>query len=295
MELTPKQRMSAKIAEVVRIGKEKFGLDLGKVDILYNLRGRAAGMAQYRKSGNVEHFSIRFNADMLTREAAEHVIESTVPHEFAHIVCFMNPRLGKGHDGGWKSVCVALGGTTARCHKEEVVHGKGYTYEYHSSTGHKIRVGDKYHAMIRAGRPLTFKNGKGVLSSTSEYSIVGYQGRTLDTPKVCTPVPAPAKAEPRSVAAFIEFVRTGVSPAMAPVAPRLATVNPSVVRKPAMDIEAGTSKASISRRIMLAGYQGGKSYEAIIAEMIAANGYSRALARGTYKANAGRVGIPEIY
>lgn len=295
MELTPKQRMSAKIAEMVRIGKEKFGLDLGKVDILYNLRGRAAGMAQHRRSRNGDHFNIRFNADMLTREAAEHVIENTVPHEFAHIVCYMNPSLGSGHDSGWKAVCVALGGTPDRCHQEEVVHGKGYTYEYLSSTGHKIRIGDKYHAMIRAGRPLSFKHGKGIISDASEYSIVGYQGSTLATPKVCTPVPALSKVEPRSIAEFIELVRTGVSPVMAPTVPRIAVMAPTVARKPAMDIEAGTSKASISRRIMLAGYQGGKSYETVIAEMIAANGYSRALARGTYKANAGRVGIPEIY
>lgn len=52
------------------------------------------------------------------------------------------------------------------------------------------------------------------------------------------------------------------------------------------------SKAEISRGIMKTLHAEGKGYEDIIAAMIAANGYDRQLARGTYKANFAKAGVP---
>lgn len=67
---------------------------------------------------------------------------------------------------------------------------------------------------------------------------------------------------------------------------------PAVTLRPAAP---GESKAATSRRIMLAGYRAGQSYETIISAMIAANGYDRQLARGTFKANAPKIGIPSTF
>lgn len=52
------------------------------------------------------------------------------------------------------------------------------------------------------------------------------------------------------------------------------------------------SKAEISRGIMKSFHAEGKDYEAIIAEMMRVNGYDRQLARGTYKANFTKAGVP---
>lgn len=255
-----------------------YALDMTKVGIRFDLKGKAAGMACYRRGGV---YYMRFNRDMLTREAFEHVINDTVPHEIAHIVCFMKPELGNNHDRGWARVCRELGGSGDRCHDEDIVYGKGYTYEYVSTNGNTIRVGDKYHREIQAGQTLRFRRGKGNLTKQCTYTIVGYQGRTI------------AKKDPVN-AAVVPTVTVNVAPtAPVQVVPSWQPpVHHTQVVPTAPKFESGASKASISRSIILSGYRAGKSYEQIIAAMIAANGYDRQLARATFKANAPKVGVP---
>lgn len=65
-----------------------------------------------------------------------------------------------------------------------------------------------------------------------------------------------------------------------------------VKKEPVVKEAKAPSKASISREIMARFYAEGKSYEEAIAEMMRVNGYDRQLARGTYKNNAVRAGVP---
>lgn len=261
--MTPSEQVLKKTREVLARAGELYGLDMSHVGIRFDLRGRAAGQACRR--GN--QYYIRFNRDMLTREAFDHVYNETSPHEVAHIVCFMNPKLGRNHDAGWARVCRALGGTGERCHSEEVVYGKGHTYEYTTDRGHKVRMGDRHHAIVQRGQTLTYKRGLGRVTKESQYSIVGYAGRTLATPVERKP-------------ATKEVPVQSIIPAV-PVAP---------VQAVARSVTAGASKASVSRGIMLAGHNSGKTYEEIITAMMAACGYDRQLARATYKANYLKVG-----
>jgi len=285
---TPQQQIIDKCKAVFTKVKELYGLDMSHVGIRFDLKGRAAGYAHR----NGDRFYMRFNNDMLTREAFEHVINDTVPHEIAHIVCFTNRTLGSKHDAGWARVCRALGGSGARCHDEEVVFGKGTTYEYTTDRGNKVRVSDKHHNVIQGGRPVTWTKGLGKVVAHSAYSIVGVQGRTLATPVVKVPVVPVAAVKP--------FVPTQPAPGAwypgavnrAVTVPTVAPVQQPVVRTPAVTFAAGASKASISRSIMLAGHTRGLPYEQIIAAMQAACGYDRQLARATFKANCVKVGIP---
>jgi predicted SprT family Zn-dependent metalloprotease len=272
---TPQQQIMEKCKAVFAKATELYGLDMSRVGVRFDLKGRAAGYAVRRGA----QYYIRFNRDMLTREAFDHVLNNTVPHEIAHIACFMNPSLGSGHNSGWMRVCAALGGNATRCHKEEVVHGKGYTYEYTTDRGHKVRVGDKYHKDVQAGRRLSYKKGLGSITNASAYSIVGYQGRTLANPVVKVP--------------------TAVVPPSAPVVnPVVQAARGSYIigvaapRTPTIAMPAGTSKAAIARAIMLSGHTRGESYENIIAAIMHATGHDRQLARATYKANAVKVGCP---
>jgi len=285
------QQILERCQQVIAKAKELYGLDMSKVQIRFDLRGRAAGQAQMRGT----HFAVRFNRDMLTREAFDHVLNNTVPHEFAHIACFMNPNLGRNHNSGWEKICRALGGSGATRHQEDVVMGKGTTYEYITTNGNTVRIGDRHHRKVQAGTTLTFRKGKGAINQFCTYSIVGVNGRTLANPIVKQAPNHPDAIEMARRMAMVEELRVRqvtqqAAPSARPVTPAAPLVNR--VQPTQM---GGESKAAISRRIMLSGFNSGKSYEEIIAAMQAANGYDRQLARGTFKANAPKVGIPESF
>lgn len=280
--MTPQAKVQEKCKQVIEAAKRLYNVDLSVVRVGFNLKGRVAGWAQWKRQLGVTSYTVRFNHDMISRgdeEVLRDMVEDTVPHEFAHIVCYMRPELGKNHDDGWRRVCIALGGTGKRTHDLEVVYGKGTTYEYTTDRGHKVRMSDKHHRRVQAGFPLRYRKGMGTVTAACAYSIVGVQGRTLAKP---------IERQPANHPAVIEAAVRAIPPAVVrPAAP----VNP-VVAPRILPPAPGESKAATSRRIMLAGYRAGHSYETIINAMIAANGYDRQLARGTFKANAPKVGIP---
>jgi len=279
-------QIKARCGEMVEKIKTLYGMDLSQVRISFDLRGRSAGKAGgrgYRLPGS--SYYVKFNRDMLTREAFEHVINDTVPHEYAHVVCYMGPSKGKNHDYGWARVCRALGGSGARTHSEEVVYGKGLTYEYTTDRGHKVRLSEKRHRYVQGGGRLSYKRGLGAVSNLCAHSIVGARGQTLAQPVVRQAANHPAVIEEAVVRQRITSY-VPATPMLVAIAPVRQAVQP--VQRPV----AGESKAATSRRIMLSGHQAGQSYEQIIAAMMFANGYDRQLARATYKANAARVGVP---
>ena len=243
--------------------QELYGLDMSHVAITFDLKGRAAGMAHRRG----HYYKVRFNHDMIGREAYDHILNDTAPHEFAHIACFMNPQLGRNHDVGWARVCRALGGDGQRCHREEVVYGKGGTYEYTTTNGHKVRMGDKHHKHVQAGGTLRYRGGKGNVMPHSPYTIVGVSGRSI-APRAVTPT---QQVAPRPV------VRAAPTPA------REVSMGVNQLRT------ADMPKAAKARIIMKAGFEAGASEERIIAMIMDITGHPRQLAIATYKANLERV------
>jgi predicted SprT family Zn-dependent metalloprotease len=275
------QQILERCQQVIAKAMVLYGLDMSSVQVRFDLRGRAAGQA-YRRG---MQYGVRFNRDMLTREAFDHVLNNTVPHEFAHIACFMNPELGRNHDSGWKKVCIALGGTGLTGHREEVVFGKGATYEYITTTGQTVRVGDRYHQKVRAGTTLTFRGGKGSINQFCTYSIVGMKGRTLATPIIRNATSSVQAAnagrsakEPAAVAAHV--VRSHAQDPAKPAQPRTVT---------------GESKATICRRIAMSGYNQGRSYNEIIQAMMAGSGYNRETAEFTFRLIATVLNIPATF
>lgn len=277
---TPQQQVIDKCKAVFETAKQMYNLDMSNVAIHFDLKGRAAGMAC--KRGNMLY--MRFNRDMLTRDAFDHVLNDTVPHEIAHIACFMNPTLGRGHDSGWANVCRRLGGNGTRCHSEDVVYGKGSTYEYTTTAGHAVRVSEKIHHNVQRGTTYTYRQGKGKVTRACTYTIVGHQGRTLATAIVPKSAPVPV------VSAIVTQARTSFTIGTAP-APLIIRKIPGPVMPKTTTFAAGNSKASIARAIMLAGHTQGQAYESVIAAIMVATGHDRQLARATYKANMAKVGI----
>ena len=318
------QAVRAKCAEVFAKAKELYPhLSFDLVGIQFDLKGKAAGMACVRGNLFARRYHLRFNMDMLMREAAGLVINDTVPHEVAHTVCQMDPSLGRKHDYGWRRVCIALGGSGEQYHQEEVVYAKGHTYEYTSSTGQKHRISETRHKRLQASKSswLRYRNGGGQIDHTCAFVIVGASGHTFKT--AVTPIhydgtpkfpdslahakqilaPRPTSTytigvpEPTVIAKGTNTGANQIAPgfgknAVIEMPTRTVTPTPTVTRTIVAPPIVGESKAATSRRIMLAGHRAGLSYETVIAQMIEACGYNRQLARGTYKANAPKIGIP---
>jgi len=286
--MTPREQVVAKNKECFQKAQQIFGVDLSRVQVLFDLKGRCAGQARRRGV----NYSVRYNLDMMMRDLDD-MVNDTVPHEIAHIVCFMKPTLGRDHDYGWQHVCHQLGGTGKRTHDLEVVYGKGLTYEYTTSNGSKVRLSELKHKRIQKGATLLFRQGKGTVTRACAYCIVGQQGRTFTAAVGHKPASAVTNLFTHPVVAkVIEAPRpiTASNPTSAAVMGYNKPPVPSYVAPPRAE-----SKAETSRRIMMSGHARGEGYEQIITAMMAACGYNRQLARATYKANAARAGVPCDY
>ena len=82
------------------------------IQIKFQNKGRTAGTASVKRGQMI----LSFNEQMLCAEHRDRLLNDTIPHEIAHLVCFSLPQLGKNHDRGWKRVCIQLGGNGERCH-----------------------------------------------------------------------------------------------------------------------------------------------------------------------------------
>lgn len=164
------EQIQNRIKQVMTAAEERYGVDFSEVQVRFDLRGRCAGIAGYQGTmfGERNYF-LRFNCDMIKTDAFKHLIDDTVPHEIAHIVCYMRPELGRRHDAGWKRVCRALGGTGERCHSEQVVFANGKTFQYKSTVGRLVTVSERTHRKIQMGATYLLKRGGGQITKLSEW------------------------------------------------------------------------------------------------------------------------------
>lgn len=201
--------------------QEMYGVDLSGVAIRFDLKGAAAGMAGYNSRFGQSSCYLRFNVTMINHNSFDHVLNDTVPHEVAHLVCFKNPRLGSGHNSGWARVCRELGGTGKTYHSEEVVYAKGKTYEYTCTAGTKHRFSEQRHRKIQRGYVYSLKRG-GSVHRDCEYKVVGISGRPIATPtqkpKVTTmttqaaqTTPAPVEQQAQKAPSKADQVRAAIA------------------------------------------------------------------------------------
>lgn len=166
------EQVKAKVQQCIAAAEAKFGITMPKVQIRFDLKGRAAGIAGYRG----DNFYVRFNVQhmALGGQTWEHLLNDTVPHELAHTVCQAFPQFGRNHDAGWKRVCVALGGNGRRCYSEddapEAV-AAARPYVYITTNGHEVRVTKVMHTKIQRGSTYTVR-GKGGLNAQCQYNYM---------------------------------------------------------------------------------------------------------------------------
>lgn len=139
----------------------KYG-KMGHIDIRCDIRGKTAGYAGWkvnRRTGEKTGFYLRFNREAISKHWEE-MVQSTIPHEVAHIVCAAFPELGgENHNWKWAQVDRALGGTGERCHTMELTPGrKTNRYIYKDSLGQEVTVGPKHHAALQRHQYANLRN-----------------------------------------------------------------------------------------------------------------------------------------
>lgn len=185
------QAVQAKVAQCIAAAEAKYNVTMPKVQIRFDLTGRAAGMAGMRY-GN---FYLRFNVSHMSLggKSWDHLLNDTVPHEVAHTVCQANPMLGNNHNDGWKRVCLALGGNGRRCYSAEDAPeavAKQRPFTYTSTSGAAVAVSPIIHRKIQNGASYRYR-GMGTVSKMCSYSTTTAQSVVK---KVAAPtVPAVAK------------------------------------------------------------------------------------------------------
>jgi predicted SprT family Zn-dependent metalloprotease len=166
--------------DCIKKAETVLGVKMPNVKITFDLKGRCAGMAGMARrtpSGFEIGFFIRYNAKFIEvgGKTAEHLLLDTVPHEVAHIVCMANPKLGNGHNAGWKRVCLALGGNGQRCYSEndapEAV-AINNPFVYTTDLGFEVKVSKIMHRRIQQeGGAYIFKN-KGRVTKACQYKVI---------------------------------------------------------------------------------------------------------------------------
>ena len=158
-------QIKAKVKECIKLAKELYGFDIAykDIDITFKSKGQAAAQAtcmENRVTKERHSFGLKFSTESASLDSNE-MLNDTIPHEVAHLVCYWNDSLGDNHDYGWKRVCIALGGTGARTHSQVLTKGRYRTqYEYRlGNTGKTAKVGAKAHKNIQV-RGCTYTNNK---------------------------------------------------------------------------------------------------------------------------------------
>lgn len=202
--------ITRKTQEVLESAKRLYGVSINPT-ISFNLRGKVAGWAGCKicRMTMRRTFTLRFNRDLIQGQHFEDMRDETVPHEVAHLVCFVRPELGRNHDDGWRRVCIALGGNGKTRHSYEVSHAAG-SIVYVSDRGHKIKLSRIRHAKIQAGTHYTLKGGRGRIDRYCAWAPEG------QTPKVHQQRPATKEVPGWAIMpAWIANYRTGVPAATA--------------------------------------------------------------------------------
>ena len=162
-----------KFNELVADANAMFNIQLPHIEVKFNLRGRSAGQAiAKRKFGSfTTEYSVRFNRDMIEGSGFEHILEETVAHELAHIVCYVTGK-DNGHGKVWKAVCIALGGSGARCHREEVTPARiTEQFLYNTTCGKVVKVGKIRHNRIQNdGKVYRLNNGGSIIPNSWRFA-----------------------------------------------------------------------------------------------------------------------------
>lgn len=163
----------AKTHEVMQKANEIFGLDI-KLEVTVDIRGtRCAGQA-VRKWGT---YRVRLNP-LFCQQHPEDMMNDTIPHEVAHIVCFAL-KICDGHGKNWKGVAKKLGCSGETYTKLSVIDPNKTCY-YAVFGENKVEIGAKrYNDVMKGLKKYRCKFGQ--INKETQFEIV--KGNTIQAVK----------------------------------------------------------------------------------------------------------------
>ena len=182
-----------RINDVWKQACEMYNITHKIEDISFNLRGKSAGTAHARINRLTREawdFRLRFNQEAFCLDW-EGMMNDTIPHEVAHLVCYARPDLGNNHNSGWKRVTRSLGGSGDRCHRLKLTPARRtVTHWYRATCGTVVPVSSVMHGKIQRGSTRIIRRTKGLIKACH------YQG-TQEPGVERTAVAAAAQQEPK--------------------------------------------------------------------------------------------------
>lgn len=200
----------AKVDSVLSLANKLYGVDI-KPELTFNLTGRVAGFASCRIcriTGNPFDLKVRFNRQIIAGKHFPDMLDNTVPHEIAHLVTYVRPELGHGHDDSWRKICVALGGNGQTRHNMEVTH-RGGSFVYRATCGTLVTVSKIIHDRIQAGTYRVLRKTRGQINPQCAWAP---QGQPLpDTPQSLPKVTMPTRSiqQPVTITRNVKTTKNG--------------------------------------------------------------------------------------
>lgn len=126
---------------------------LDRVKVTFKQRGKIAAKAHAQHWVEAERWEceIRINLEAYALRPKE-MIEDTIPHELAHIVCIIR-RVDDGHGPAWVQTCIALGGTGEQYHNMRLTSvRKSKRFLYRNHGGHELHLKQGRHSRLQLGK-----------------------------------------------------------------------------------------------------------------------------------------------
>ncbi len=163
-------KIQLRVNEVLDLARKKFGVKLQVKPTSYKLKGRAAAqaMCQYHTGSKRWVFELRINREAYHMRPEE-MLQSTIPHEIAHMVCHENGT-DKGHGAIWQRTDIALGGDGSRTHDMKLTPiRKRKQFVYVNEDGDEVVFRQGRHSNLQLGKHLYYQTKSGKRWTKSDY------------------------------------------------------------------------------------------------------------------------------
>lgn len=182
MQLNRLKAAQDRVQATLAKAKALYGVDINPT-VRIDIKGRVAGWAGCKicRITLKRTYTLRLNRELvLGDQHHQDMLDETIPHEVAHLVCYARPELGRNHDSGWRQICIALGGNGDDRHGYAVEYAHG-GFRYRASCGKEVVVSRVIHQRIQAGSTRRLRSTGGTINRYSPWNEDGQPLRVTNT------------------------------------------------------------------------------------------------------------------
>jgi predicted SprT family Zn-dependent metalloprotease len=143
-------KFTAEIKEKLNKAISQFNSNFSadEVIILFTLKGTRAATAFYDMVDGIRTFGLNFNIYNIEHHYDE-MVNTVIPHEIAHLICFDKQHFHPKHDNVWKDICLSLGGTAERTHKMTTKKARITKKYVYMIKNHKFTISSLHHKKVQ--------------------------------------------------------------------------------------------------------------------------------------------------